>query len=125
MPYALTQSLEKDGIEGMLAHYDQLREQYYGSHTYDFTEWTLTFFIDDLQRRAIWMLLTHCNLKTRAISRNQATLGYLAMRKVNPDVARLHANRALQLDETNAGAIRLLQQLDGPKNDWDQGNVPE
>lgn len=29
---AMTKSLEKGGVEEMLAHYDQLREQYYGSH---------------------------------------------------------------------------------------------
>jgi hypothetical protein len=45
------------------------------------------------------------------------TLGFLAIRMSNPDTAREHANRALQLDESNGGAKRLLQKLEAQETD--------
>ena len=38
----LAQTYETDGVEEVLASYDQLREAYYGSFTYNFKEGTLT-----------------------------------------------------------------------------------
>jgi hypothetical protein len=38
----LALAAENGGPDGLKAHYEQLRDQYYGSHSYDFTEFTVS-----------------------------------------------------------------------------------
>ena len=126
IPDALTRKLEEDGIEAMLAHYDGLREQYYGSHTYDFTEWTLSFFAEDLvaagRLDAAYALQEKNAHYYPESSYVQMMLGYMALQQGRQDQARVHANRALELDENNRGASSLLQKLDAPPADTSQSN---
>ena len=37
----LKDKYKQEGIDAALSHYDELKQQYFGSHTHDFTEWTL------------------------------------------------------------------------------------
>ncbi|MGJ8664709.1 MAG: c-type cytochrome, partial [Marinicella sp.] len=37
----LKETFNEKGIDAALAHHDELKQQYFGSHTHDFTEWTL------------------------------------------------------------------------------------
>lgn len=44
----LDQELAENGIDGALARYDELRSKFHGSHTYDFSEFTLPMYASGL-----------------------------------------------------------------------------
>jgi hypothetical protein len=44
----LVQTIEEEGIDAAKANYRELREQYYGSYTFDFSEFTLSLLAQDL-----------------------------------------------------------------------------
>ena len=44
----VVQAMDDEGIDAAKAKYRQLREEYYGSFTYDFTELTLSLLAQDL-----------------------------------------------------------------------------
>ena len=48
----LEEQLAENGIEAAVAEYRSLREEFYGSHSYDFSEFTLPTFAQSLSRRA-------------------------------------------------------------------------
>ena len=48
----LAETLEKDGFQGMVATYEELRERYYGQHTYNFSERMLIEFSGTLVAEA-------------------------------------------------------------------------
>ncbi|MCZ6726154.1 MAG: hypothetical protein O7A98_02225, partial [Acidobacteria bacterium] len=47
---ALTRAQADGGVEASVAEYRRLREEYYGSGAYDFTEWRLLSLADTLAR---------------------------------------------------------------------------
>ncbi|HET6348646.1 MAG TPA: c-type cytochrome [Candidatus Krumholzibacteria bacterium] len=47
---AILPVLKKDGPEAAAAHYKDLRKEYYGSATYDFSEWALVDIAEELSR---------------------------------------------------------------------------
>lgn len=44
----LDKKLESDDVEAVVAEYNELREQYFGSHSYDFSEYTLPMYSANL-----------------------------------------------------------------------------
>lgn len=47
----LAEVVESDGVEAAVARYRELRERYYGSHTYDFRDWRLLSLAESLAGR--------------------------------------------------------------------------
>jgi len=47
----LDEQLADAGLEATLAHYAELRENFYGSHSYDFSEFTLPMYVQQLAAR--------------------------------------------------------------------------
>jgi len=47
----LDEQLADTGLEAALAHYAELRENYFGSHSYDFSEFTLPMYAQELAAR--------------------------------------------------------------------------
>lgn len=47
----LDESLQAGGLDAALQKYAELREEYYGTHTFDFNEYMLPFFAQDLASR--------------------------------------------------------------------------
>ena len=48
---ALDEAYEENGLDAALETYESLRAEYYGSHTYDFSEFVLTEYAGNLARR--------------------------------------------------------------------------
>lgn len=48
----LDAQLAENGIEGAIGKYAELRENYYGSHSYDFSEFTLPMYAQELAEQA-------------------------------------------------------------------------
>ncbi len=46
----LSAELDSEGIDAAVAKYRQLREEFYGSHSFDFSEWTLLTLAESLLR---------------------------------------------------------------------------
>lgn len=113
----VTQTLAADGIDAAVARYRELREQYYGSASYDFSEMGLFLVAGDLAQAGnadAAVALATLNLEYHPESVN--TLLLLAQVHVqggDTDAARAAVQRAIEIDPGNRRAARLLSQLDG------------
>ena len=113
----LLQTMDEEGIDAAKARYRELREQYYGSFTYDFTELTLSMLAQDLAGagqfdRAIAALeLNEENFPASAGI--QYLLGEVYRGKGENDRAIAFYERALELDPNLRPAQQRLAQLRG------------
>ena len=111
----LVRTVSRDGIDAAVAQYRRLREQYYGSHTFDFTENALSAAAATLitaARRDDAVRLFQLNLEAFPSS---AFLHYLVGRLYaemdQTAEAVEHLERSLALNERNPPARRLLDSL--------------
>jgi len=106
----LDEQLAAGGLDAALAHYTELRENYFGSHSYDFSEFTLPMYAQQLAAReqvtaAIAML--QLNVPNFPVSYyTQFVLGELNSAAGNDDAALDAYTRAIEL---NPRAARFLQ----------------
>ena len=108
---------DEGGVDAAIERYGALRERYYGSWTYDFTELSLSFLAQGIARQddfdgAIAIL----NLNQEHFPESSAIyLGLASMyeEKGEIDLAIQHAEKSLELNPRNPVAQRLLRQLRG------------
>ncbi len=112
----LTHAIETDGIDAAVEKYRRLREEFYGSAAYDFSELSLQLIADDVSRddAAAAKRLIELNLEFYPESVNSLlALGRLELREGNREAARAAVNRALELAPDHPQARRLLEMIEG------------
>jgi tetratricopeptide (TPR) repeat protein len=107
----LALAADETGVDGMAAKYKELRERYYGSHSYDFTDMTLSDFARSRaaagqldQATALLDLLLEDNPDSFMA---QFTYAEIHHRAGNPEQAIDRYRKAIQ---ANPGAAGFLQQ---------------
>jgi tetratricopeptide (TPR) repeat protein len=112
----LVQTIDADGIDAAVAKYGELREEFYGSAAYDFSELALLLVAGDLGRAQpdAARALAELNLEHYPESVNSwLLLGQLNMQSGDTDAVRAAVQKALEIDPENPQAARLLSQLEG------------
>jgi hypothetical protein len=110
----LDQTAAEKGVPAAIAHYKDLRKQFFGSRAYDFSEGSLIALAQRPTTNApgdaaAWLQL---NLEYFPLSaRTYAALSQLQQRNNDKDGAIKSAEKALELDPQNAQARRQLDQL--------------
>jgi tetratricopeptide (TPR) repeat protein len=120
----LTVAAEEGGIEAMTSRYLELREQYYGSHSYDFTDMTLSDFARTRaaaghldQATAMLDLVLEDNPESFMA---QFSYGELYHRAGNAELAIEHYRKAIEINPGSAGFLQQrIDQLQG------KGEEPE
>ena len=111
----ITRVYGEEGADAAVTHYRTLRERYYGSWSYDFSESSLTRMAQQLARRDDWDgALTILNLNKEFFPESAAIytgIGQAYMEKGDDDLALQHLERALELNPQNRMARRLLREL--------------
>lgn len=113
----LLQTIDEEGVEAAKTTYRELREEFHGSFTYDFTEFTLSFFAQDLlgEQRfddAIGMLELNGEFFPASFG-IPFMLGEANRAKGEIDLAIQHYERALELNPDLRRAQQRLDQLRG------------
>ncbi len=105
-----------EGVDAGVARYRELREEYYGSGSYDFGPLTLPGVADALARDhddadgARRMLQLNLEMIPDHAD-SYLMLARLDLAAEDPDAARANVQKALQLDPENRRAQRMLQEL--------------
>ncbi len=111
----ITRVYGEEGPDAAVTHYRTLRERYYGSWSYDFSESSLNRMAQQLARRDDWDgALTILNLNKEFFPESTAIytgIGQAYMEKGDDDLALQHLERALELTPENRMARRLLREL--------------
>lgn len=116
----LEASLESDGVDGALARYEELRDEYYGGGAYDFSPGTLNALAETLAREkgdldgAIEVLILNVELYPNDAN-GHIFLGQLYVQKGDPAAARASLQRALELEPDNEMAKRMLERIEAPE----------
>ncbi len=113
----LLQTMDEEGVEAAKTRYRELREEFHGSFTYDFTEFTLSFFAEELlgEQRfddAIGMLELNGEFFPES-SGIPFMLGEANRAKGETELAIQHYERALELNPDLRRAQQRLDQLRG------------
>ena len=115
----LNQQLPDNGLEAALAEYKNLRDEFYGSHSYDFSEYVLPMYTQELAAKGLTkaaIALAKTNAEHFPDSYYTAfVLGELYAATMQTEFAIASFTRAIEL---NPGAERFL----GPKLEKLQGN---
>jgi len=110
----LTAAVEEDGVAAAVERYQELRDEYYGSGSYDFSAGTLNGLAETLAREkndmdgAIQVLELNVELNPDA-AYSHMMLGQLHMMKGNKDGAVASLQRALELEPENERAKMMLE----------------
>ncbi len=111
----ITRVYGEEGADAAVTHYRTLRERYYGSWSYDFSESSLNRMAQQLARRDDWDgALTILNLNKEFFPESASIytgIGQAYMEKGDDDLALQHLERALELNPQNRMARRLLREL--------------
>ncbi len=115
---ALKQAVIEGGSSAGPAKYRELRQRYYGSHTYDFREFVLVSVARDLwemDERDAAIALAALNLEFFPESGSTHTLlGQAYMELGDRDTATMHLEKALEINPRNAAARRALDGIKDP-----------
>ncbi|HEX6790424.1 MAG TPA: c-type cytochrome [Candidatus Krumholzibacteria bacterium] len=114
---ALVPVLKKDGPDAAVAHYKQLRTEYYGQATYDFSEWSLVQIAEELSHDPAQIAgaraLLNANLEYYPESAaTYARLGETYIAEGDTTTALTHMEKALTLAPEDQ---RLKQRIDAIK----------
>lgn len=108
---------EEGGVDTALERYRALRERYYGSWTYDFTELSLSFLAQGIAQREDYDgAIAVLELNREHFPESSAIyLGLASMYEEKDDIelAIQHAEKSIELNPRNPVAQRLLRQLRG------------
>ncbi len=107
---------EKEGADAAVKRYEELREQYYGSASYDFGEGTLDSAAEQLARHKKdvdgAIALVRLNLQHNPESAySHLLLGQLLAEKGDIEAAIASVERAIELEPDNRWARRALERL--------------
>ena len=113
----LVQAIDAEGVDAGVAKYRELREEFYGSAAYDFSELSLLLIAGGLaqsEQPEGAKALVDLNLEHYPESVNTwLLLAQLNMQGGDRDAALTAVQRALELDPENRQAQRLLSNLEG------------
>jgi len=110
----LAAAVEKDGVDGAIARYRELRDEHYGSGSYDFSAGTLNGLAEKLAREshdadgAIRALELNVEFNPDA-AYSFMMLGQLHMMKGDKDGAVAALQRALEIEPDNERAKTMLE----------------
>jgi hypothetical protein len=108
---------DEEGVDAAMERYWALRERYYGSWTYDFTELSLSFLAQGIAQREDYDgAIAILELNREHFPESSAIyLGLARMyeEKGDIEVAIQNAEKSLELNPRNPVAQRLLRQLKG------------
>ena len=119
LPDVLTETLNKSGVAAAVQQYRDLRKQYYGGQSYDFSENALV---------AVAMQLTNGNKPDEALALLQLNaeyypnhaptyggMGQAYLKKNDKESAIKNFEKVIQMDPNNPQAKRQLEQLKSSK----------
>ncbi len=113
----IVQTIDAEGIDAAVAKYRELREEFYGSASYDFSEFALMLVAGGLaqaQKTGEAKALVELNLEHYPESVNSLLLlAQLNTQEGDKDAALAAVRKALEIDPENPQATRLLSQLEG------------
>jgi tetratricopeptide (TPR) repeat protein len=112
----LAAAADEDGVDAAIARYRELRDEYFGSGSYDFGAAPLGSFAETLAREKGDMdgaiKVTELNLEFNPDDANShLMLGQLQMQKGDKEGALASINRALELEPDNDYAKRMLARI--------------
>ena len=112
----LTTMIGKQGVDDAVGHYNELREEYYGSAAYDFTPGTLNSVAEKLAEkqgdRAGAIKLVQANLEHHPDSAyTHLMLGKLREESGDKKAAIQSIKRAIELEPDNRWAQQMLERL--------------
>lgn len=111
----LAETFASDGLTAALARYAALKQQYYGSHTFDFSEWSIIALAERLAGEGeseAALAFLDLNLETNPESITSLIMSsQLQARSGNATAARESLERALQIEPGNAFIRSQLEQL--------------
>jgi tetratricopeptide (TPR) repeat protein len=115
----LDDTLMADGLDAALGRYDELREEYYGTHSYDFGEYVLPFYAEELaNKRKLDEAIEFLKLNTQHFPGSAYTyfsLGKFSEMTGDTTAAIEHYSRAAELEPDMAGFLR--QKIDALASD--------
>ncbi len=107
---ALAEAADKDGIKGMQDEYAKLRDRYYGTHSYDFSEFTLTEFA---QTQALgghpdqaYAILDIVLAENSESFQGHFLYGELALMQGKKELAQGHFEKAIKINPQAAGFVQ-------------------
>jgi hypothetical protein len=113
----LERAYDEGGIDAAVSKYEELRQDYYGTHSYDFSERMLEDVAQD------WMRAEHLDDAQTILELNAkhypksaftyALLGQIHLQKDEKDAAIEAWKKSLQLDPSNERLQRMLERLEG------------
>ena len=111
----LAERFADDGLDAALDRYRSLKTDYYGSHTFDFSQWSLIGLAERLAKdgeAAAALAFLDANLQTNPDSTASLIMqAQLHMRGGDTDAAKARLERALQIDPGNEFVKRQLESL--------------
>ena len=116
--HVMLQTIEESGLDSAIQEYRDLREEYYGSFTYDFTEFTLIDVASQLgdPQKATEAILAVLNLKLEFFpesANSHTALGQAQLASNDTTAAKASLEKALELAPNNRFVQRLLSQIGG------------
>lgn len=112
----IAQTIEAEGVDVAVARYRELREEYYGSASYDFGELALLLVASDLARAGnaeAAVALANLNLEYHQESVNSLLLlAQVNMQGGETEAALAAVRKAIEIDPENRQAQRLLSRLE-------------
>ena len=113
----LLKVIGKDGVEAGVTKYRELRENYYGSGSYDFTPMTLTTVAEILAQERADMAGARQLIQLNLEMNPEHADSYLMLAQMDiasgdKDAARANINKALEIAPESGHAKRMLQQVD-------------
>jgi tetratricopeptide (TPR) repeat protein len=110
----LTQTLKNQGVEAAIAQYKDLRNRYYGSAAYDFTDATMINIAQPIATRRPDDALALLNAQLEFNPKSAKTLtaiAYAYTRKFDDATAITYLERALEIEPENGAVQGQLEQL--------------
>lgn len=106
----LDATLVAEGLDAALGKYDELREQYHGTHSYDFDEYMLPFYAEKLaEEKKLSEAIAFLKLNTRHFPASAYTyfsLGKISEMTGDTAAAIEHFSRAAELSPDMAGFLK-------------------